>query len=436
MAINWDNADLAVVAKEVRDAYFSFKQSELLGYPLPFRARCLQAISSPQWDDHAATILMLIHRTAWEERKDEGELLALKQLFEESLRSNSALSEKIAHALSSGAQHELKREMRQRGIPESVLDENPMDAIEQCFFLGAEGSRSQYLTGALLLTNYRHIALECDPSGYLATLFAFREAFGYFHAEMPAAGQGCINWALEKAASIEAQLDSQAKEQLATCICYSAHAAEQANAGDAALRMWRASTRFVPDRGDTRAECFFGLGKGLEQRGLLADAARAYRLAMETPGITDNDLAKVIRISMSSLRAQLEGDTRKLTFDAELGVAAGIPKGLGPSLKVMAGKLMAGETIPDKELQVGAESIAQWLASRQSLGVEDASDLRLANMILKLRLSASSQAGFATSFNTALSDGQRFLAKGSTADQLEFKTLRDHIVNVVLVDPK
>lgn len=421
------DGDLSEVAKAVQRGYFSPDQSWLLSCPDKLKARCWNCLTAPNWDENAATIVMFVARVGWEGQRDIHAGMELKRLFECCVARKSNLTDKIVRALTSHAQQQMKFVMRDRGIPDELLDENPMNAIEECFFVDNKGAES-FLMGGLLLTGYRNVAIDTEPSGFLAALFAIREAFAYFHARQPEAASASLCWARPVFEQLEPDLDRPQAEIIGQILSATAHAAEDAGQFDDCLTIWRESLRFLSPQGDERANCQFCIGRELERRGQLQDALRAYLAALETPGVRDATLTKIIKMSISTLRGQLESDPAQMRMDADLVSEFGVSTDFPQAMQQILRQLASGQRVPDADLLRGIVAIQEWIEWREAQGVREEGTLSMLVLVLKMCLSLEDQSKLPVPYLDLLLQCERHVPQSDESTRLEYQMICEHVL--------
>ncbi len=426
--MSWDvDGDLAEIAAQVEETYYSLDQSRLESCPAELRARCWNRLTPGAWDEDAAKILMFVARVPWDDRRDVNAAMDLKRLFESAFQVGSSLVPKIVHALTIQTERPMKLMMEQRGVSEELLDANPMRAVEECFF-GPKEPPENFLTGGLILTTYRSVALDSEPTGFLAAIFAIREAFAYFHGRQPEAARACVRWAKPTLVTLEPDLDRPQAEAVGQCLSATADAAEDAGEFDDCLSLWEEALRFLPPRGDERAECHFCIGREFERRGRLEEAMRAYQAALDTPGVRDADLPKLVRMSLSTIRAQLESDPGKLVIDRGIAGKFGGSEEFAEVIPRVIRQLDRGQRVPDAELLRAISAIRQWVCWREDQGMRDGECLSMFLVALKMCLSLEDQTQLPISYTELLAQGDRYLDAGGEADRLQFRTLREHVL--------
>jgi tetratricopeptide (TPR) repeat protein len=354
--------------------------------------------------------------------------MELKQLFERGLMARSNLTGKIVMSLTGQAQQQMNLVMRQRAIPEELLDGNPMSAIEECFFIPNAGAAS-YLMGGLLLIGCRHLAIDSEPSPFLASLYAIREAFAFFHAGQPEAANSSLRWARPVFEQLEPDLDRPQSEVIGQCLSATAHAAEEAGQFDDCLSLWREALRFLSPSGDERANCHFCIGRELERRGQLQDAMRSYHAALETPEVRDATLTKIVKMSLSTVRTQLESDPKQLRMDddlpSEFGASNEFPQAMQQILRLLA----SGQPVPDDDLLKGIAAIREWVDWREAQGLKDGRSLSMVVVALKMCLSLKNQTKLPVPYLDLLLQCERYLPVSDDSTRLEYEMIRDHVLS-------
>ena len=110
------------------------------------------------------------------------------------------------------------------------------------------------------------------------------------------------------------------------------------------LRLLQQAKAFLPRQGDDYAACLFGIGQEYERQGKTAEALQHYREALQTKGIVDPQLRGVIEASLSSIRAQLEGDPTKFGVSADSTQAFGYDPAFFEAFQRVTEKMSARPT--------------------------------------------------------------------------------------------
>lgn len=426
-SMSWDvSGDFASTAALVRKQYFSFSQSELLQCPQELRDRCWEAVTHPNWNEDAATILLFVNRVGWEDRQDTVSAVDLKRLFEKSLIAGSALSEKIVHAMTNIFQPELKSLMRKHGLSDDDMEENPMNVVEECYFDEGKGAPS-FLKGALMMAAYRSVAIDNDPSGFLPTLFALREVYGFYRANEQSAGRDSLNWAKPAIEGLAGRIDGPHREVILHCYSAAASAAEEREPATYALGLWEDALGFLTGGGDKQAECHFRIGSLQEKLGRPGEALRAYRAVLLVPEVNDPTVQKLAEMAISTLRAELEDKPEAMQIDSQLAKEFGAAPDFPSSMQAIMKALAKGQNVPDSNFADAISKILEWVNWRKKENLADAKSFSMLVVAIKMLLSMKDSPAGPVSISTLVSEARSLRAIGEVTDQVEFDAILKHL---------
>lgn len=364
----WDGSkDLSSILEDVKIWRFSNPET-LDSIPDEMVQRCWNTIEENDGnDDVAVEILKHVFDTQFQRSDRPSAALGLKRLFEFSLRTNgSSKVGSVIPALLRKPRAELHKRMAARQLPQELLNQNPMEPIEACFFENLEDQAS-HLTAALLLTAYRSAFITAEPTKYVGALYAIREAYAYYLAGAPDAARDSLRWAYGVTENIEPDRDHPQSHLLGTLFSSASVAAERTGDRDGRFDLLQRALRYLPSEGDDRAMALLDLAEEYQRRGELGEAMDLYSAVLKVRKVEDKATLKVAEGNLRMLRAELEGDPTQMQVDPELSQLLGVPGDeWGEFLKNSAQCVMNREEIEPSRVAQGLDAglkFAKWLAA-------------------------------------------------------------------------
>lgn len=415
--IDWDEAlSLLELEQIVKAAYFRHDTARLLQCPPSITNRCWDELADKKWNEHAASILFNRARGMQESNELAG-ALELKRLYERVYCQSGDFADTVVHALTRKALSDFRRKAATLGLSEDEIAANQMAAVEQCYF-GPERDVDSHFVGGCVLLAYRSAAREVEPTGFLAAIYAAREAYAFFVAAQAEAARDSLAFAVPIFERLAGRIDREQTAAAGLILHYTGVAAKSAGDLETHVEAMRLALHLLPPSGDERAATLFYLAEDAERSGKPAEQLRLLKAAAETPDVEDRELLQMVRGLVSMLRVELEGNVDKM--DVPDGALLGIPRGLALMSKELAAKAAAGVSpLPDDEYRY-ALALIEWIEYCEGVG-NSAGAFWACVMLLKVRLSVHSGMDFPLSVMNILARAERHNAFARPEDVIEFQ---------------
>ena len=362
----WDATESTEnLAKRAKDLYYSRDQDELLAVPAEILEHCWRLVKT-NFDEPAAKVLAFVNEAKLNsETEKTDELVELKKLLEYTIEAKSDFSRNVSGIIQTNVQPHYRRIAREIGLPENALNENPMGAIESCFF-GEERDQRSHLFGGMMLTIFRVIGVDFDPTKFAPVLFAIREAYAYFKSDQMKTGNESLAFAEKLLATPDVNWNSEQKNIIGECFFATATAVHRTSDLELHERLVKRSIDFLPADGDSIANSLYYLGNVEIERGNVSEAMRMFNKA-KSKTIADPILSQVIDTAVSMIRLEYESNIEQLNLgEGELSEFANIPPAMIEAMKSTGSKMMAGDLIEDSAWHRLAVAELEWIARRKN----------------------------------------------------------------------
>lgn len=422
--IEWDcESDLSLLARTIEELYFE-NPAALDDLPDELIGRCWQALDSDSWCEPAAEVLLTYGRATWERSSIAGALI-LKQLCEKAIQRENAFESKAVHALVGQLLPIFKRLATDKGVSEEVRKSDPLMAVEECYF-GPDHDKMDHFIGGCLLFGYRSTWIKVEPSCFVATLYAIREAYAFFLSGQPEAAHDSLAFAAPFLETLEPEANREQAAAIGLFLQATANAAEQAGDQNTFRDYHMSALRMLPRKGDNRASSLFRLADAYYKEGNIGEALRLFKDGLDTPDVKDPALVQLLQFGYRIARAETDGEFLAPRIDWSIADSLGVPtayaKELLPSLEAM----QQGKSLSDEQLRrtiIAAQEWTQFCASKE----DRAGAFWTLLLTLKLLLSFNDPEQRPLQIAQVAADCERFLDAADEASALEYSELRNAI---------
>jgi tetratricopeptide (TPR) repeat protein len=308
-AFNWSellNEDLDEIRSRAQTAFYGEEHTVLLTVPDSLLDRCWTELKSNPSNDDAARILFYTFVT----RFNNGSIEAgcqLKALYDLTLDHIPTIHTRIAQKLHEKLAGPFIDRIRQRRIPDSMLDHNPLDAMVQCY-LSDPSDVDSCLIGGLLMVEYR-ASYAAVPDGAINMAFSSLFEARAFHlgGKHPLA-DGSIQFAIPRLEKLRDSFPAELSTLIGGMFCAVAGAARKQGYYENQLELLeRALTYLIPGSNEY-SDTWYSIGQEHERCRRYDDALAAYDRGLAAPGLTEPILRAALQNCRSGLKFHSEGD--------------------------------------------------------------------------------------------------------------------------------
>lgn len=385
--IIWDDqAPLSETAKLVHQMHLR-DSSQLMTIPQSLLQRCWQVAADDPKDESAAAILEDYYRTSIVRGKfeDTGEL---KRLVDVLSRQRAVKLSSVGIELHNKLAYQFQEGLKANAVDPSLMNENPMLAIESAFNGERASPEDHFLTG-LMMAAYRGRLLgsEVYREEYLLSMvfLALREAYHFHLANRTELANSALAWALPTSTIVKDQPNPVAKDMLGQFL--KSAVMHDKNTSPQRLEVLRMALPLLLPDGEDYAGCLFEIGLELEKQKNLPEAIRTYEACLASPGCQDHQLRGAVQGSLNILLAGLEGDFTKLTIEESLLQAADYDTDLVQNFRRFMTLMSNGEKITDEESLLMLNTLQRLIAKWEKEKYDRNSILTQYLVMLKLALS-------------------------------------------------
>jgi hypothetical protein len=249
--------------------------------------------------------------------------IALKRIFEISFRKGGADANAVACVISVFPQSLLHSRMTAKGQAWSSFKRDPLAAIEEHFF-GNLDDRLNHLHAGILLSACRYQAASTEPTLYLASIFAIREAYAYYIAGASLSARDSLAWAKSVVDTVTPDDEREQSSAIGIALHATAVAARARDEFDDELDLLLHALRFLSLTGTERADALVDLAMAYERRNMVAEAIASYREVLLVPEVKDDTSQLVARTRLGHYRVEFESDASQLFISQQLDEKLGL----------------------------------------------------------------------------------------------------------------
>lgn len=370
VAVDWDGP-LPELASAVNKAYYSLQREALIKPPAAGLDRCWTALEQDPVDATAGLVLLNVFRAQWEQALADNcenwhAMICQKRLIDIGLKHGADYVDKATHEMQKELSVYFRRAREQKGVSDSLIDSNPMSAIEQCFY-GPDADSGSHRLGALLMATYRPVALHTNV--FLAAAFAFRETYGFFVARERDAALDSLDWAESTVQEIQDRLPANSLEGIGEMYLAAAGASERGEFHDDYLELLSRSLAYLPSEGDSRGGCLTRIGLEYKRRGNLAEALDWLAKANATANLRP-DTKGVIETQTQQIRFDIGSEASP----ASMAIPGDAIETMGPSadyvriMQLFGNQELSGVSPSDEDYVAALKAAPAWFRVARNEG--------------------------------------------------------------------
>lgn len=417
-------APLQEILKEVEDAYFRRRCEPLWSMPSAILERCWRALDETPVHKEAAEILIYRYRAGLEMRDNLDDACELVRLIEAS--TDSKVEQTAGYALVSALEGRARQEMLRRGMDPSALRENPVAAIEECFF-DLDKDIEKPLVGALLIAGYGAMLDRSPKTARYAVLLGMRQAYAFYRAGRAELAAAAVRRASRELDAFKDDLSSEERLMIGKLYFGAASGAELGGCFDARLDLLLKARGHFEGHGDDLAECLYSLGEEHKRRGEVIRALELYEEGLRTPGLKNRETRQVLQSSIDFLRAEWEGDFSNIRIDPEAFAALGFSGDAMSSMPALLAQMTSGKKLSGDQKQKLLDDFRKSVRDMAAHGSSHDSILHNYVVILKVYLELNDPRQAAISPAEILDEAQAYVAQARPETALDFEQVREYL---------